>query len=147
MRVETSVVVKRPIDEVWAFLTDTFNVPRFGGKAVLGFRQTSPGPIGVGTTYEGRVVLFGLERRASGVITEWDPPHTVVYSLRAGILRDGFLRLTLETTSDGTRVVRVGEYNVRGIWRLLFAIARPFFGRWLRAENQNLKRLLEADRG
>ena len=27
MRAEVSVVVNRPIDEVWAFITDPFNIP------------------------------------------------------------------------------------------------------------------------
>jgi hypothetical protein len=43
MRIETSVVVNRPIDEVRKFLADFFHVPRYG-KATLGVRQTSPGP-------------------------------------------------------------------------------------------------------
>lgn len=43
---------------VFAFGFDLFNAPRDG--RVLVMRQTSPGPMGLGSTFEGRRVIPGL---------------------------------------------------------------------------------------
>jgi hypothetical protein len=56
----TRWLINRPIDEVWAYLTDWFNTPGMGGYAALGLRQTSPGPTGVGSTLQGRNVFLGF---------------------------------------------------------------------------------------
>jgi uncharacterized protein YndB with AHSA1/START domain len=43
MRTETSEVINRPIEEVWAFLTDPYNIPRFG-LFTLGSVRSRLGP-------------------------------------------------------------------------------------------------------
>ncbi len=146
MRYESSVVVNRPVEEVWAFMTDPFNLPRFG-SGMLGVRVTSPGSIGVGTTGHMRVVIFGLEARVSGAITEWDPPRAVAFSVKGAGFRSFSLRATLEATADGTKVVRVGEFEPQPALKLFWWIALPFLRRSAHAHNQNFKRLLEAGPG
>jgi uncharacterized protein YndB with AHSA1/START domain len=144
MRPEPSVVVNRPIEEVWAYVTDPFSLPRWGGRR-LSVRATPPGPLGVGSMLHQRWVVFGLETQLSGVVTEWDPPRVVTVSLMdEGIARSGFARTTLEATSAGTKVVRTGALELRGIWKLLSPIVRPYIRRMMEDQNQNLKRLLEA---
>lgn len=82
---DESIVINRPVDEVVAFATDWFNAPRDG--SVLAFRQTKPGPPGVGTTFEGRRVILGFETRFKTRLTEWDPPHTVAATSEGGPFR------------------------------------------------------------
>jgi uncharacterized protein YndB with AHSA1/START domain len=51
MRIEKSVVIARPVEDVWAVLSNLDNVKRWsisGSEA----RQTSPGPLGVGASFE-----------------------------------------------------------------------------------------------
>ena len=55
MRIESMITVNCPIEEVWAFTAEPFNVPRFG-PTMLALRQTSPGPTGVSSVWEGRMV-------------------------------------------------------------------------------------------
>ena len=59
MRFLESVLINRPPDEVWAFLTDFFNTPRVRPGA-LAIRRTSPG------------LLAHLYRREAG---EWKVVH------------------------------------------------------------------------
>ena len=146
MRLETSVVINRPIDEVWAFLSDPFNMPRWRGSR-LAVRMTSPGPMGVDSTVQHRIVLFGLETQITHTVTEWDPPHAFAWALRFPGMHSTSERLTLEATVDGTKVVRVHEGEPRLILRLLAPIAGPVTRRLVDPQNQNLKRLLEAGRG
>jgi len=147
MRLELSVVVDRPFDEVVAWAADfPFQLPRLGG-GTLSLRQTSPGPLGLGSTFVSRMVILGFEVQISGSITEWDWPHGALFSFRGAGTRSGSIRVTLEATPGGTKVVRIGEIEPRPAYKLLWWIAWPFMKRRSEAGNRNLKRLLEAGRG
>jgi ligand-binding SRPBCC domain-containing protein len=141
---EHTVVIDRPIDEVWAFLTDWFNTPRMGGYAALGLRQTSPGPMGVGSTLQGRNVILGFETRLNHTITEWDPPHTFADTMEGWPFRSLSQRGTLEAIGDGTRLVVSTEFELRPALRLLWPFLGPFVRRKMRAGVLGLQRLLEA---
>lgn len=143
MHVEESVVVDRPIDEVWASLTDLFNSPRLWGRTVLAMRQTSPGPLGVGSTLQGRWVVLGFETRLSGVIAEWDPPHVLALSGAFPPFRSVVARYALETVGSGTRMVRSSVFELRGPVKLLGPFFRPIAMRGMRAASRNLKQFIE----
>jgi hypothetical protein len=140
---ESSVVINRPIEEVWAFW-NTFNFPR-ASRGFLGLRQTSPGPMALGSTLQGRVVILGFERRVELMVTEWDPPHAGTLSIEGAGIRSGLLGMTLEATAEGTRMVRTSEFEPRPVLKPLFWVLRPYFTRQAKATNQATKRLIEAE--
>jgi hypothetical protein len=144
---ESSVVVDRPNDDVWAFLTDFFNAPRLIGGGMLGLRQTSPGPLGVGSTLQGRMVILGFETRINYRITEWDPPHIVASLCEARPLRSLSARLTLEPTAIGIRIDGSIEIELRPALKLIWPIVGPYYLRRWRAAFQELKGLIEAKPG
>ncbi|MEK6191485.1 MAG: SRPBCC family protein [Chloroflexota bacterium] len=144
MRLEDSVTINRPPEEVWAFYTDWFNAPRIGGGDMLGLRQTSPGPTGIGSTLQGRRVILGFEARIQFLITEWDPPRTMASSISGRALRSGSARTTLEAVGDGTRFSGWLELELRPAWRLLLPIVGPVMKRNRRTAYANLKRFLES---
>jgi len=137
------VDIDRPIEEVWAFMADVFNVPRLRGQT-LAIRMTSPGPAGIGSTLVARVSLFGFETSMAGVITEWEPPRVMAFSvkMRPG---SGVVRQTLEPTAHSTRVVRLVELDLKGLFRLLWPILGPLARRRWDASTRNLKQLVEAE--
>jgi uncharacterized protein YndB with AHSA1/START domain len=146
MRMESSVVVNRPIDEVWAFATNPFNFPRAGG--FLGLRQTSPGPMALGSTLQGRAVFLGFERRITCTVTEFDPPHALAFAFSvAGMgMRSYSMRGTLEATTDGTRMSRVAEFEPRPALKpLWWMILLLYLRRSSKARDQEIKRLIEAE--
>jgi len=146
MRLEWGGLVNRPIEEVFAFMTDPFNTAR-RGAGTLSMHVTPPGPIAVGSTVRLRIVVLGLETRLGFVVTEWDPPHAVSGSIMdEGAARSGFVRTTAQSTPVGTRVVTRIEVEMRGIWKLLAPIAGPFLKRQSRRRLLNLERLLESGR-
>ena len=142
---EYTLVINRPIDEVWAYLTDWFNTPRMGGYAALGLRQTSPGPTGVGSTLQGRNVFLGFETRLNHTVTEWDPPYAFADTMEGRPFRSLSQRGTLESIGDGTRLVISTEFELRPALRLLWPLFRPFVRRKMRTGVQGLKRLLESN--
>jgi uncharacterized protein YndB with AHSA1/START domain len=47
---ENTVIIQRPVEEVFAFLADFENLPKWN-DAIVETTKTSPGPVAVGTTY------------------------------------------------------------------------------------------------
>lgn len=141
-RFDESIVINRPVDDVIAYASDWFNAPRDG--SALAFRQTSPGPSGVGTTFEGRMVILGFETRFKTRITEWDVPHAVTFYTEGGPFRSSVLRVTLESRPDGTRWVESRDMELRPALKLLGPLVVPYWRRRTKTAQKNLKRLIEA---
>jgi len=144
MHHEESIVINRPPEEVWAFMTDWFNSPRLR-PGFLGWRQTSPGPLGVGSMMQGRMVALGFETRVNARFVEWDPPHSWVITITGRPFRTLIDRVTLETIGDATRIVRSSEFEPHPALKLLLWPLYPtLFRRQQRAVFENAKRLLES---
>lgn len=146
MRFETSVVINQPVEEVWAFLADPFNIPRWHTDR-LAARVIPPGPLRVGSTLQLRIVFGASEIRLTYTVTEWDPPHAFTRELKSTLLRSNYERFSLEVTADGTKVMRVVEVEPRPILNPLLQISGSYIRHRLIVQNQNLKRVLEAGPG
>ena len=145
-------MIDRPIDEVWAFANDQFNRPRWSGDGNLGSRQTSPGPMALGSILQSRtaIPILGFETRMDSVITEWDPPHAMTLSdtgRHSGPFRSAIVRMTMKAVPGGTRVVRIGDVKLRPAYRVLWLFLGPFVKRMMIRRNNlgTLKLLLEAE--
>jgi len=141
---ESQVTIRRPVEDVWAFMIDLFNMPRMRGRT-LAARNVSPGPLGVGTVVDMRTVILGFETHLRFTVIEWDPPHVVVASMSGPLLRSGRVTTELTATSEGTRRVSRLDLELSPGGILLW----PLLGRLLRRDqarnDRKLKELLEAD--
>jgi uncharacterized membrane protein len=70
---ENTIAIDRPIDEVFAFLSDFENIPKWN-YYVLEVRQLSESPIGEGTTYH----QVRKSDQQDFRIIEFEPNHTIV---------------------------------------------------------------------
>jgi len=79
---ERSAEIPLPADEVFGFLSNLENLPRWQ-SGVVRAEQTSAGPIGVGSkaTVERRV--FGQQIVADLVVTVYEPPRQIVLETEA----------------------------------------------------------------
>lgn len=144
MRFEDTVMINRPPEEIWAFYTDWFNAPRIRGGDMLGLRQASPGPTGIGSVLQGRRVILGFEARIHFLVTEWDPPRTMATSISGRVLRSGSSRTTLEAVGDGTRLSSSLQLELRRAWMVLLPFVGPVMRRSRRRSWESLKGLLES---
>lgn len=141
---EDSIVVDRPIEEVWAYLTDFFNAPRMSGSGIIGLRQTSSGPLGVGSILQGRRVVLGFETTNTFEITEWDPPHAFTGITQGPPFRSGVTRLALESTADGTLFHMSSDFELRPAMKLVWPFMGPVIRRRMNASFARGKALIEA---
>ncbi len=82
MRLEKSVVINRPEEEVFAFVTDMHKVKLW--MPIKDIQQISGEGVQKGATFSQTVEFMG--QRFSGVmqLTEFDPPHTFAFKVIQG---------------------------------------------------------------
>jgi uncharacterized membrane protein len=131
---ENTIRIDRPVEEVFAFLSDFENIPKWN-YYVLEVRQLSEGLIGVGTTYH---QVRKSDQQDLRVI-EFEPGHTVAVKTLPQSSPDLEMRFTLYEEGITTRV--------RDEWKL--NTGRPAIferlagGRIKSAVAENLARLKE----
>jgi uncharacterized protein YndB with AHSA1/START domain len=75
-RFEATVVIDRPIEEVFAFLADGENDPKFSPR-VQEIAKTTEGPPGVGTVYASTVKDAGMKTKREFRLTAFEPPTRI----------------------------------------------------------------------
>jgi uncharacterized protein YndB with AHSA1/START domain len=137
---ENTVMIARPIEDVFGFLSDLENIPKWN-YAILETRKISEGPIGVGTTYH-QVRSVPSRSEETLEITTYSPPRQL--EIR-GQLGPFWSRLfyALDATPEGTRVTNTVELELRGPGRLLGRVAVPRVREAVAANLRKLKDLLE----
>jgi hypothetical protein len=75
-RFEATIVIDRPIDEVFAFLANGENDPQFSSR-VIEIAKTTDGPPGVGTVYASTVKDAGMKTKREFKLTEFEAPTTI----------------------------------------------------------------------
>ena len=141
LRFERSVVIRRPLDEVFAFLSDFANDAQWSG-AVKEARQTSEGPVGVGTAVQQINEFMGRRVETRGVVTAFESRRSVCYRSEGAPIPHHECR-RFEQLPEGTRFTLVMEAELTGVFRLAEGMARSAGERQLDADLATLVRLLE----
>jgi uncharacterized protein YndB with AHSA1/START domain len=137
---ENTVVIRRPIEEVFAFLADFENVPRWN-YAIVKTHKVSQGPVGVGTIYQ-QVRSVPSRSEEHFEVTAYNPPRQL--ELRGQLGRfPSHLSYALDAVPEGTRITNAVELELRGPGRLLGRVAVPRIRDAVAANLQKLKDLLE----
>lgn len=141
--VAVSVLIDRPVTEVWNFFSDLRNSPRWT-RSGSELRQTSSGAMGVGSTVESRGQFgpFAITSQRLQV-TEYEPNRKVWFVGKVpliGRLVGGFL---FEETAQGTRLTRTTQAELGGLLRLLGSRFVRAVGSSQQIELNTLKRLIE----
>jgi carbon monoxide dehydrogenase subunit G len=142
---ENTMIIKRPVDEVFAFLADFENVPKWN-YAIVETRKISPGPVGVGTTYrQTRSVPSRSEEDFE--VTVCEPVSQLVIQGQIGPFRARISYL-LEPTDSGTRLRNAVDLGSSGPLTLVAPLATSRVKHAVAANLDTLKQLLEeAGRG
>ena len=108
-RIERSVVIQRPINEVFAYLVEPANLPDWV-PGILEAKSSLEGPIRVGSTST-RITNYGGRRAESQhVVSELEPNSRMAVSTKSGPLEIKEL-FELEAAGSGTRVTIAEEVS------------------------------------
>jgi uncharacterized protein YndB with AHSA1/START domain len=136
------IVIERPIEDVFAVLTDVEYTGRWFPADVEEY-WTSPPPHGLGSTRHAIVRTFGRTTENDAVTTEYDPPRRA--AIRGTTPNAPFTAaLDFVRIEAGTQVTATIEFAFRGAMRLFGPpVARWYGGAWQKGL-ANLERLMEA---
>ena len=122
-RFEGSAVIDRPIEEVFAFLADGENDPKFSPR-VQEIRKTTDGPAGVGTVYASTVKDAGMTTKREFELTEFDAPARIRWRERSRnmitVPNGGY---DLAPEGGATRLTVFNELEGHGFGKLILPLA------------------------
>ena len=122
-RFDATTTIDRPIDEVFAFLADGENDPKFSPR-VLEISRTTSGPPGVGTVYASTVKDGGVKTKREFEYTAFDAPTRIRWTERSKnpiVVPEGGYDLVAE--GNRTRVTIFNELEGRGFGKLILGFA------------------------
>jgi carbon monoxide dehydrogenase subunit G len=137
-----SITIARPIEDVFAVLTNVENTEKWYPAKVKEWWTSAP-PHGVGSTRRARVTMGWFTTENDAVATVYDPPRRAV--LKGTSKNAPFeATLTFEPVDGGTRVNATVELFLRGPARLFGGMfVRWYGGSWERGLAR-LKAMMEA---
>ena len=140
---ETSVVINKPVEQVFAYVDDTDNDVKWQ-EGVLESTQQPEGPVNVGTQVSQSFRFLGQRIDSTFEVTEHEPDRQVKYKSVSGPI-DFESKATFESVEGGTKLNLALEADVGGVFKLAEPlVARNAKSQWEKSF-ANLKEVLEAD--
>jgi uncharacterized protein YndB with AHSA1/START domain len=122
-RFEATVMIDRPIEEVFAFLADGENDPKFSPR-VLEIAKTTDGPPGVGTVFASTVKDAGMKTKREFKLTEFDPPTRIRWTeVSKNLITAPEGGYDLAREGNGTRVTIHNVLEGHGLGKLIAPLA------------------------
>ncbi len=136
--VERSVVINRPIEQVFRFVANFENEPQYN-PSLLSMRKTSPGAIGLGTTWQEVVRLAGAHDR-----TVYEPNQTRAYQNdRRPFPIEIIFRFA--SVPGGTQLTASPTIYLGGIFKLGTPMFRLLLPTLVEGVVSNIKKVLETE--
>lgn len=146
IKIEESSIINRPASEVFAFVADQVNAPRWQ-RGLDSVRRIGDGPIGVGTRHEFVRSMMGRRMSGENEYTRFEPDRCVAFTATSG----GWpLEASYEVKPTGEQATRLTsriELAPSGAFRILQPLFAAGMRRDVRANLATLKALLEAKDG
>ena len=142
IKIEKSIIINRPVEEVWKFMSNIENATKWD-RGVLEAKQTSEGPIGVGSTLQTRRQMLGRQRIGKLRVSEYVPNKIIALQASLGQIAAAQIRYSFEPVEDRTRMTSTAEVELHGAWRLIAPLLSPMLERDGREDMANIKRIME----
>jgi uncharacterized protein YndB with AHSA1/START domain len=140
-----STVIDRPIAEVFVFLAQGTNDPKFSPR-VQEIRQATDGPIGVGTLFESTVKDAGMTSSRTFELTTVEAPTRIRWTERSKnmvTVPDGGYDLEPVTATE-TKVTIRNTFEGHGLGKLIIGFALKAAIKDAPALAQRIKTAVEA---
>ncbi len=146
MRVDRQVVINRPVSDVFDFVSDQLNAPRWQ-KGLLNVTRLTEMPVGVGTRYAFFRKVAGRRIEGQSEYYEYEPNHKVAFRFNSGAASGAGSYEVEPISPDQTRLNSSVELHPTGLARLIGPIMAIAIKRDDDADLATLKRLLESEDG
>ena len=141
-RIEEGIEINCPVDKAFAFTTNAGNWNKWQ-VIIPEAEQTSPGPVGVGTTFRGTNRMMGRTMQWTASTTEYEPPKKFGKKITSGsVLIEQ--HNTYVPTERGLKFTIAYNVKVNGFLKLISPIMVSTMRKELKKSLVNLKQILEA---
>ena len=138
MRYEQTIEIERPPEDVFAFLADLDNLPRWQPSVA-----SVEGELGMGGAFTEVREFLGKRVRSRLEVVAFDPPRELTLRVVEGPV-PLTVRHVLDAAADGTRLTLSGVGEPGGLFRLAAPLAERAAKRQAGEDLRRLKRLLES---
>ena len=126
-RIEHTVLIERPIEDVWAYLMDAENNPVWQAPVIEAHAEDGT-DLAIGSTVQEVMQFLGRKVDVTWEVAELEPlRRSMVRTTSPVPMQGGY---TLETVETGTRLTLDSEMDAHGFFKL----AEPVFARMARRE-------------
>jgi uncharacterized membrane protein len=141
VNVSDSVVIAKPVPEVFAFVADHENLPAWT-VGVKQARRVTEGPPASGSRYRMAGKLLGQSIEVTYQITRFDPGRGFDATMSSPVF--GFSeQYRFESAGAGTRVSMTATITTQGLFRLIRPVLLAGVRRQVKADHRRLKSVLE----
>ena len=117
-KIEGSVIIDKPVETVWKFVTDLSNAPKWFWD-VLEMRQTSEGPLGAGTKLVNRHAHHPKDS-VSAVVSEFEPNRRFTFEITSGPVKGAQVTISMETIEGKTKLSLAFNFKLSGFYKLMY---------------------------
>ncbi|HEX6255615.1 MAG TPA: SRPBCC family protein [Euzebyales bacterium] len=143
MELSATQTINKPADEVFAFVADATNNPRWQ----RGMRQcawTSPPPIGVGSTYRQEARFLGRDVVTEFEVVDHDPGRSITIRSTSGPFPIRVHRAVKPVDASTSQVSAAISGDPGGFFRLARPLVQRLAQRSVTADYRRLKALLDS---
>ena len=141
-RIEEGIEINCPVEKAFAFTTDAGRWNTWQ-SIIPEAEQTSPGPVGVGTTFRGTNRMMGRTMQWTASTTEYEPPRKF-----GKIITSGSVLIeqhnTYVPTERGLKFTIAYDVKVNGFLKLMSPVIVSTMRKELQKSLVSLKQILEA---
>lgn len=142
-RIEIDLIINRPIEEVFPFVSNGENLPRWRATA-LEVKKSFTGPLGVGSIFKGRFTFLGRSFEGNLEVIVYEPNRRYATRMVEGPFPLEAYYI-LDATKIGTWFTFIVEGQPGGFFRLAEPLVVSLATRSFETDLHNLKEMLEAE--
>jgi uncharacterized membrane protein len=142
MRVEESIEIDKPVEEVFDYLFEIENFPEWSAPAI-DVRKDPAGTPKEGDTFTVVVTFLGRRLELPYEVTDYDPLRHYTHKSTGGPIPNQW-SYTFNEVSGATRLRRVAQGEYGGFFRVADPLFERVLKRQVRADLETVKDLLEA---
>ena len=139
----TSIEIERPADEVFAFVSEFPNNPRWQ-RGQRSCRWTSEPPLRVGSTYDQHARFLGRDMVNAFRVVELEPGRSVTFTSESGTFPLTITRTVEPLGAGRSRFTEHVRGEPGGFFRIAEPLLRPLVKATIKRDFPRLKALLEA---
>ena len=141
IKVEHSIVINRPVPEVFSFVTDPANNIKWQDGPIES-RMTSSGPMEVGAQVTDVRKFLGSDMESKLEVTVFEPNKRFVQKVISGPIQFEIIQ-TFDPSVNGTKLTILTQGEPGGFFKLAAGMVQKQLGSQLQGDAERLKKVLE----